>query len=295
MLTYKLLLERTVSSNNYETFADFDIRKGDINSIGGGVLGEIATAFDYDLSSQPTVDELGGLISVVGPAEELRNNIGLVQDRIGSGLGAVALARSWVERTGLLVPVDREYYSGETQVPDHFDLAVVSGGVRNWMERRANVLQRQLDAGKHIGSIILVGGNRKMKTVEGPGVEEGMTEGDYLQSVIMPRFDGNEVQVFKPNTANGDQVMAHIAGTVAEARSVLLAANAGNWLQNGGQLIRSIDQNSADTERKRRLHVVSDEFELGTGTEPAATHQNPFTALGQIVRNYQEIVRHQTM
>ncbi len=73
-----------------------------------------------------------------------------------------------------------------------------------------------------------------------------------------------------------------------------MATNAGNWLQNSGQMLRSLVAHDSGRIELPATYVISDAFELGTGTEPAATHQNPFTALGQIVRNAQEIVRHQT-
>ena len=85
-------------------------------------------------------------------------------------------------------------------------------------------------------------------------------------------------------------------GISSKARNVLVVSNAGAWVQNAGQIKRAmmrrlqLDEELPDNE----LFVISDEFPLGTGVEPAATHQNPLSALGQIARNAQEFVRHQT-
>jgi hypothetical protein len=42
-----------------------------------------------------------------------------------------------------------------------------------------------------------------------------------------------------------------------------------------------------------QLEAVSDSFALGTGAEPTTSHQNQFSAAGQIVRNLQELTRHE--
>ena len=65
-------------------------------------------------------------------------------------------------------------------------------------------------------------------------------------------------------------------------------------LQNVGQFRRAAREaygNTFDINGQQIL-AVSDSFPLGTGVEPAATHQNPFTAASQITRNLQELVRH---
>jgi len=51
------------------------------------------------------------------------------------------------------------------------DLALITGGVRNWMERRANRLL-ELAQLRRVGAVLLAGGNRVMNPSEGPGVEE---------------------------------------------------------------------------------------------------------------------------
>jgi hypothetical protein len=258
-----------------------------------GVAQEIATAFDHELSPWDTVANLGDLIAKVGPAKTLQDNIGRVQETLGTSADAVEITRGWAERSGLLVPVERTYMTGEPLRvdPDSSHVAVMTGGVPNWMERRAN---RVIEfAKKHrVDTAVLVAGERQL----GRG---GMTEAEYMESVIAPRLGeaGLETQVVQASTEKGDEVMsigaAHVASSVDLRRQrVSLISNAGAWPQNGGQFYRALrERNPRFNLSGSQLGVASDSFLLGTGTEPTITHQNPFSAVGQIVRNLQEVFR----
>jgi len=291
----------------FDTYAlDRDGRNG-IYGIGaedgrGGVVEEMATAFGHDLSTWPDVENLGELIGKVGPAKELQENIGRVQEALGTDEDAVAIARGWAERSGLLVPVQRSYVTAE-KADGIIDLAVITGGVRNWIHRRAvRLVELEEDTG--MMNTLLVAGNRPMKTTEGPDVEEGMTEADYMREVILPNLNAGErgapATLVEADTGVGDEVMA--AGVEAileqdladlESDRIAVVSNAGAWIQNAGQFRRAVKtalditfDHSGD-----RLVAVSDGFQLGTGTEPTSTHQNPFSAAGQIARNAQELTR----
>lgn len=257
---------------------------------GPGVVREIADAYDYTLSEVPDEVNLGGLIKVVGPAKTLQDNIASVQDKLGTDKNALELARSWAVRSGLLVPVSRDFLTG-APIQDEHDSVVLTGGVRNWMERRAERLALLVKEGHRIGRVALVGGNRVMRTSEGLGVEEGMTEADYLAARIAPRLVaiGLEHEVYPVESAKGDDVMAVALTALEGSANPLFVANAGYWVQGAGQLLRAMQGGGIG----RGLDVVSDSFLLGkTGEEPTSTHQNPFSALGQILRNLQELTRH---
>ncbi len=278
------------------TFTNYDLTRPheNIYEIGSGVVPEIAQAFGHTLATQQYEQDLGELIGVVGPAKELQENIGLVQERLGKDNRAVDIARGWVERSGLLTAVDRPYlHAGE--LPETYEIAVITGGVRNWMQRRANVLDNVSDA--NVNKVLLAAGNRTMKPVEGEDVEEGMTEADYMENVIaQPMADkGYGVDMLRVDSAIGNEVALAVAeylGRLAGAK-LLVLTNAGNWVQNAGQLRRAIrKEDSAFDEHGNQLFVVSDTFPLGTGVEPISTHQNPFSALGIILKNAQELVRH---
>lgn len=263
---------------------------------GLGVIPEMADAFDHQLSAEPTEADLGELIAKVGPAKTLQDNIAHARDVMGDD--AVDVSRDWVNRSGLLLQVDRAYMRADS-FARYTDLAVITGGVRNWMQRRAHVLNERDPADLRV---LLAGGNRVMGAGEGPDVTEGMTEGQYLREVILPTIDKNEreepTQVFEVASAVGDEVMQAVAQKIVQTIKlkgsfVTVVSNAGAWVQNTGQLRRAIRQiDPSFDEQSKQLYVVCDSFELGTGVEPTATHQNPFSALGQIVRNAQEFTRH---
>jgi hypothetical protein len=297
------------------TFANYDLRQDGIESIyavgtgdgtGDGVIEEIAAAFGHELTDTPNVDNLGELIGKVGPAKELQENIGRVQEVLGTDEDAVTIARGWVERSGLLVPVQRSYVRDEA-FSERVDWAIITGGVRNWMARRAFRLV-ELNDEVGVTEALLLAGNRPMKTTEGPDVEEGMTEADYMAEVILPNLTasgdarGIPTTLITADTGVGDEVMEKGAKEIArhgfadfdlENDRVAVVSNAGAWVQNAGQFRRAIKM-AVDPHYDRdgdRLFAVSDDFQLGTGTEPTSTHQNPFSATGQIVRNAQELVR----
>lgn len=274
-----------------KTFESFNPRQDSVYDIGGGVVPEMAEVFGHDLSPKPDVENLGELIGKIGPAKTLQDNIGQVQEVLGTGDSAVEIAAGWVERSGLLTPVERHYMHENIEVPEAFDAAIITGGVRNWMVRRANVLQEAFEAGKQANEILLVGGNRVMNTSEGDDVAEGMTEADYLEAIVKPMLSGLGsaalVEVVSVDSNVGDEVM-QAAADATDAQKILVASNAGAWVQNAGQFRRAMLKRNGMV----AVYAKSDSFPVALHGEPPKTHQNPFTALGQIARNAQELTRH---
>lgn len=138
-----------------------------------------------------------------------------------------------------------------------------------------------------------------MKPGEGHDVVEGMTEADYMESVIAPRLGevGIASEVLRVDSGVGDEVMraaAHRASELVDLGEahITVASNAGAWPQNAGQFRRAaqVVRQGFDMQGGQ-LEAIADSFPLGTGTEPAATHQHPLSAVGQIVRNLQEFSR----
>lgn len=297
-------MEKALTFANYSLVVDgvdsiYDI--GSMNGSRSGVIEEIAAAFNHKLTAKPSADNLGELIGLVGPAKELQENIGLVQEVLGTKKAAVTIARGWVKRSGLLLPVERSYIKSE-EVDGPIDLALITGGVRNWMARRTARLE-ELSNTREVRQTFLVAGNRLMKTAEGPDVEEGMVEYDYMREVVAKQLStmGLSATVVKAKTSIGDEVMKAGMYDIAEEVSfdmrsaqVAVVSNAGAWVQNVGQFRRVAKSTfyypTFDTKGSQLL-AVSDSFPLGTGSEPMTTHQNPFSAVGQIVRNAQELVR----
>lgn len=286
------------------TFANFNLFNN-VYDIGDGVLHEMANVTGHELAPAPDVDNLGGLISAIGPAKELQANISHVQEILGTDQDAIEIARDWVTRTGLLTPVERFFPSNPYKAGDcELGIAVVTGGVRNWMARRAIRLAQLSGGADPLETTFLVAGNRVMKPAEGADVREGMTEADYMEAVIQPQLSniGLDSEVIRVDSGVGDDVMRAAAVAVSgrydlhdPSKGVFLVSNAGAWVQNSGQFRRALRQITPNFDaRSSQLAVASDSFKLGeTGAEPTSTHQNPFTALGQIARNAQELARHQ--
>ncbi|MFZ1249333.1 MAG: hypothetical protein WAQ24_03345 [Candidatus Saccharimonadales bacterium] len=261
-----------------------------------GVLEEMANAFGHKLDDKLTPSNLGQLVGKVGSAKLLQDNISLVQQRLETNEDAVSVARDWIERSGLLLPVDRYFGVDEHRI-EPSDLSIITGGVRNWMARRADLLVEECGEGRRPQTVLLVGGSRTMRTTEGSDVVEGMKESDYLEQIVKPTLDnqGLEVHVHAAGSSHGYEVMKEAAKTARDivdinASIIRVVANAGNWPQNAGQFRRAAREIVPEFDSLAlNLIVKSDSFPLGTGQESATTHQNPFSALGQIARNFYEL------
>lgn len=302
------------------TFSDFSPlhqRPEDIYLLGAsadgkkpGVIPEMSSSFSHALAEQPTVRNLGGLIRAVGPAKELQLNIGAVQAKLGTSDSVLDIARGWSTRTDLLSPVERSYMDAalpflppenEAASTQKRTIAVATGGIRNWMVRRATVISG-LARSRDIDRVLLAAGNREMQLEEGPDVVAGMTEADYMEAVVSPQLGkiGLRTEVLRVESGAGDDVMRATARAIDEkvddlaVARIVLASNAGAWVQNAGQLRRAMLGERAGFDYDGTgLFVAADGFKLGaTGNEPRTTHQNPFTALGVIARGVQELARH---
>jgi len=302
-----------MASNESLTFANYNVAQlspaslyevGKTGEHPTGVVPEMAVAFGHELEKVPTVDNLGMLISKVGPAKELQNNVQAVRRALGTDKEGVEIARGWVERSGILVPVERSYMTGERALTENAHLMVATDGVRNWMQRRAASMKQLHEKHPALTEALLITGNRPMKVSEGPDIKEGMTAADYMRDVVAQDLAkiGIATTVVEVPSGVGDEVMREGALKVKErlageqSPQVVLVSNAGAWPQNGGQFRRALREKdalgSSFDQAGNQLVVVADGFELGqTGSEPTATHQNPFSALGQIVRDAQEFVR----
>ena len=265
-----------------------------------GVAAEMTYYFGHTLTAEPNVDNLGELIRAVGPAKELQDNAALVRAGLGTEADAVAIARGWSERSGLLVPVQREYATGRPfEAGDGVEVAVVSGGDRDWMARSTNRLL-ELAETTEIGEVLLIAGSRTMNLQEGPDVFSDQTEYDYMAEVVAPRVGraGLEYEIVGADSERSDEVMRTTATWLGRMTNLALAriaviSNAGAWPQNTGQLGRALKEQKPQFDATGlQLIAVSDGFRLGTGAEPTSTHQNPFTAAGLIARDLQEFARH---
>lgn len=274
----------------YIQFAEFDITQHTIDQIAGingPIVDELAVAFGVEKPRTGwDVTSLKELITIIGPAKTLQDNIPAIEALLPEA-DDKQIAIEWIEQSGLLDAVFRNFDSPEQMLPRNFDTAVITGGVRNWMMRRAQVLIDTIQNGTTVSEIKLVAGTRQMRTAEGDDVIEGDTEASYMQRVIKPLLEAEvecRVAVVSTDTDKGNEIAEVVANETQDAASVLVACNAGNWIQNGGQIRRAIGDD--------RVFVVSNPFPIAKNNEPPALGQNYLTALGIIARNLQELARH---
>lgn len=275
----------------FSTFSPIRHSSDELMTLGGGVVPEMAETFGVDLDHTPLTDALGDLIRAVGPSKELQANI----EHAVAKLGDTALATSvdWVRRSGLLLPVSRSFMDADAPVQGRVDVAVIRGGVRNWMSRRAAALE---ESDVDVGRVLLAGASRPMGGSEGPDVTPGMLEHEYLTDVVAPRLNaaGFRVDTVAVDTRSGSDVARAITEQIGTDEKVLSVGTAGEWVQGGGQLRRALrERYEGFDEDGSQVMVVAPTFSLGeTGTEPRETHQHPITALGIVARGAQEFSRH---
>lgn len=279
-------------------FGNFNIQTDNVYDIGDGVIPEMAGVFEHDLSEKPEEANLGTLISKVGPAKTFLDNLTVVRNVLGENTESLDMAIDWVDRSGLLVQVERSFVDPSLRLPDTIGTAIISGGVRNWMQRRSELLDK-ISSNVAIERVLLVAGNRVMNPVEGVDVLQGMTEAEYMEAIIrakliaLGRFP--VIDTLSIDSTEGLEVLRQAVVKVGNVATTLVVGNAGNVIQNAGQYRRagiSTYGPSFDS-RGNQLFMISDEFPVARHGEPAITHQNPYMALGQIARNAQELVRHQ--
>lgn len=282
----------SVSERNFSNYQLSD----NVYELAGGLLPDMAEALDFDLGEEPSEDAISRFVGHIGPAKELQENIGLVQQRLGTEASAISLAAGWTERSGVLAPVHRSFANPEIAVPSEFDTAIITGGVARWMLRRAARIRDLAEvSGQNFGEVLVAAGTRQMKENEHASVArlaelsgQLPTEADFAEGVIVPRLQaaGLAARAVRIGTSVGDEAMKEVAHAIQNRDTVLVAANAPAAIQTAGQLRVAAKDNRADFDTTgEQLFVTGDGFPLARHGESAATHQNPYTALGQIARN----------
>lgn len=311
------------------TFPNFRIDTDSIEAIGAitladgkvrSVADELRIAFDYQ------GDNYGELIGAVAPHRELQLNIEHAKERLADpkvqkDLGyedrsPISIARSWVERAGLMLPVDRPFQGPSDKKPDHYDIGLIPERVPNWLWRMADLAISHGGRTK-VSRLALVSSERKIGPNEKPEVAEGTRAESYMEKEILPHLQNGRtrteietgqtdpqdifetVEILKTGEKTGDEAMARAAkmlvesGVVLQTSTVVVYSVAGNSIQSGAQAlkgIRSIYPKFNIDPDAPQLYIVGDGFPLGeTGEEPKETHQNPFSALGNIPRGFKLI------
>lgn len=262
------------------------------------LIPEIAEELNFDITGQPVQDALGDFIGKFAPDKELQKNISLVQEQI-----PVDVAADWVERSGVLEPVSRAFRD-TTKLPERVGMAVMTGGVANWMLRRAAVLER-LDP-TTIPRVWLVASDRKMSDGEHQLVrshrelfsehEIETTEYRFMRKFVMTRLADAWFNVRDFHSEGHTQGSAILDDWVAYAdkvdnalriKTILVPGNAPAVIQTAVTVREAIQKLDPlfDNTPSPQLFMVSDTIPIARHGEGTATHQNPYSALGQILRN----------
>ena len=267
-----------------------------VHELADGLLPEMAAATGFNLAPEPSVENLEAFIKHIGPVKTLQDNISLAQERLGRTDNAVTIAADWVDRSGVLEPAHRNFADTGVIMPRTFDNAFITGGVARWMLRRTEHLEELVASGIRIGRVDLPLGQKQMGEGEHDFVKEyAATNGNLPTQVqfgvayLVPRFmnAGLTVELLASDSEDGDTIMQEYAETADYIDGLVLAVgNAPSAIQTAGQFrVAAREYNSGFDTDARQLFVSSDTISVAREGEPPATHQNPYSALGQIVRN----------
>lgn len=263
-----------------------------VYALANGLIPEIANLAGYALSEAPNDEELRGFVGLVGPDKELQKNISRVTDVLGDQ--ATETTADWVERSGVLAPVNRAF-KRTVDTPASVDTVLWSGGVANWMLRRRNLTER-LDP-QNVGQVLLPLGTRNMGNAEHQFVAtlanklgRQPTEAEFAETYIIGGLSvaGFDVEIIPVDSTNGDDILDASVEAHPEILdgSVLVVANAPNAIQGTGQFRLAAKRQDASFDAgDTQLYMMGDTIPVARNGEGTATHQNPKTALGQIARN----------
>ncbi len=267
------------------------------HEIADGVVTEMAEVFGVQLSQTPTSEELGQLVGAVGTSKVLQENIGQVQDALGTDDNALEIAADWAERSGVQKPLDRSLWTPSCRAM-WVDLQVISGAVANWQDRTATLLETT----QYSEKVAIPVGNRLMDTkteLVNPNIvafkeanNRLPTESMYAEDVIKPRLEraGFEVLISPYDTKNGDEIAGSFVRdfpdlyTVGENLTFVRVANAG--IQLAVQFRKEIKdiKSNFDSNDNPQLFVLTDTFPVARTEEQAkdpVNFQNPMTAIRQ--------------
>jgi hypothetical protein len=300
------------------TFHDYDLRELAQSPLGvyelsGRLIPEMAAAFEFDLPHVPTEEALQKFIGAIGPAKTLQDNIQRVQSILGSDSSALDLAASWVDSSQLLLPVERSFSDPNVGLPEHKSLGTTlfNTGVARWTIRRAQTLLALRSQGYDLGQTLVFAGNRRMEITEHEEVanlmgildvqddpDEGksrITEAMFGKHFVVPLLShaGIRVDLVAVNSRDGDEIFTQgiRANSDILGGGITVIGNAPATIQVAGQLrenARKFSKGYNNNGTIPSLYMVGDSLPLARTleqTKSPSTHQNPYTALGQIARS----------
>lgn len=262
----------------------------DLWSLGGGVLVDLANHFGFPTKT-PTVELMSEFVRTVGANKELQLNIAGSKQALGAE--AYATATDLLERSGIMRPLNRSFLDPSLTLPHEY-MTVITGGVANWMLRRANVANSLSAAKNH--RLFLAMGSREMKLAEHPRVQvladqlrRLPTEYDFASHFLVPDLErsGYHAKAVNTECAAGDEVLEAFfaAEPLLLYRELLVIGNAPSAIQSAGQLRIAARKMHSDFDSDgTQLFVRSDAFTVGRMGDSPAVSQNPISGLGALAR-----------
>lgn len=284
--------------------ADFsNYRLGEnVAVLADGLLPEMANAFEVEISSHPTPNELGTLVGAIGAKKTLRENEkgakAWLTQVTGSEEAALDLAAGWLDRSGVQKALNRSLWTPELTTPEEA-VVIATGAVANWQDRTARLISNLPPR-----QIFLACGTQVMSSVTeviNPNVQAWQeahgalpNQQQYTEDIIKPSLAaaGHDVVLAPYDTENGDELAQRFVedhlqlfvGPVAFAR----VANAG--IQLAIQFRNAVRQNNPAYDANSndsQVYVITDSFPIAQTVEEAKPinakdFQSPYTGIRQV-------------
>lgn len=262
------------------------------------LIPEMAAATGFtQIAPHPTEATLRAFIGHIGPAKTLQDNIQIVTERLQlpGNTTAAQVAADWLDRSGVMQPMERSFVAPADiiQPPESYNEGLIMGGVLRWMDRRADEALELAAQGK-LNRVHVVAGSRRMGA-EGAWAkayakknDKAPTEAQFAEKVIVPKLESAGVEtIFTPvDSKVGVEVAAAAASKLDTTKSIVVVGNAPSVVQTAGEFrLAAREINSSFDATGEQLFMRADGRLLAREGEPAATHQNPLTALGAVARN----------
>jgi hypothetical protein len=155
-----------------------------------------------------------------------------------------------------------------------------------------------------VDRLLFAAGARRLGAAETHLAPGGMSVADFMRQELIPaygvaRLGGpilfDTVELVRSTNKDGASVMRRAARQLDELEEVnleqdriVIPAVAGNWMQKGVQArhaLQRVQKGFDEDPEARQLWVASRFFPLGfTGREHKSTYQNPYSAIGNILR-----------
>lgn len=286
-------------------FANYDLAvlKGSpmgVFLLADGLIRRIANEISYhELGAVPTEEGIKGLIDDFGANKELQLN-DAIERRLGPS--GVNIAADWLEQSGALRDTRRSFASPGQEFPDYFDAVIWPDGVPRWMLRRL-MTTLGLDP-ESVGRVLLPMGNGPLKPSQHPLVQtlerrlvNRVVAYEFGQEIIAPtlRLSGfPNVEVMEVKSSQGREVNRAPFRPDAYPGlldgTILVIGNAPSVIQTAGQLrFAAREFNPSFDEGGRQLFMMSDTIPVARWGEGPDTHQDPFSGVVQLFRNYRAL------